>query len=143
MKKSRRERPALEIRARGALLALLVITGGAWRGLYRSASLPGPPLELRCEGHGREVVITSRNTSSRADLDCSPKAAFLLGQTFDLNSATAADLARLPAIGPRTAGAILALRKRQGSIKDFAELNAVTELSPAGRDSLRRYTHLR
>ncbi len=55
----------------------------------------------------------------------------------DLNAATAADLERLPGVGPATAGAILAHRDEQGPFVSVDDLIEVRGIGPAKLEAIR------
>jgi len=56
---------------------------------------------------------------------------------IDLNAATAAQLQRLPSIGPKTAARILAYRQEHGSFETLEELQEVAGIGPRTVEKLR------
>lgn len=59
----------------------------------------------------------------------------------DLNTASAADLERLPRIGPKTAARILAYREANGPFRDVAELTRVRGIGEKTLAQLRPYLY--
>lgn len=57
-------------------------------------------------------------------------------ERLDLNRATAAELERLPRVGPVLAGRIVALRDSLGGFRDVAELERVRGIGPAMLEKL-------
>jgi competence protein ComEA len=61
---------------------------------------------------------------------------------LNLNTATKADLERLPGIGPVLAERIIEFRKKKGGFKRLEELLAVPGISEGKWQALRRYLTL-
>jgi competence protein ComEA len=58
---------------------------------------------------------------------------------LDLNTATAAQLERVPGIGPTTAKAIVYMREKSGRFRRVEDLLAIHGISPAKLDKIRPY----
>ncbi len=104
---------------RGALVVVLVLLIGAGFDFVRlTRSRPAPPAPVP----ERAAVLDTLGAQPIA-----PRLAHLL----DLNRATAAELDRLPGIGPVLAARIVAHREAHGPFRDPAELIAVPGIGPA------------
>jgi len=66
-----------------------------------------------------------------------------LGARLNLNDATAEELALIPGIGPRLAGALVKERGELGRFRSWEEVDAVSGVGPAKLDILKRSTELR
>ena len=58
---------------------------------------------------------------------------------INLNTASAAELQRVPGIGPVTAGKILKMRESYGPFKSVDDLRAIKGIGPKRMEKMRRY----
>ena len=81
------------------------------------ADCPRPALQadvLRCDGQGRPVGARG----------------WLVGQTLDVNVASAVDLRALPGVGPKTAERIVAEREARGPFADVEDVQRTKGIGP-------------
>jgi competence ComEA-like helix-hairpin-helix protein len=82
------------------------------------------------------------STPGPAKMSLGARAAPPADATLDLNAATAAQLERLPGIGPSKAAAILATRQRLGRFGSVDQLNEVKGIGPATLGKLRPFVRV-
>ena len=66
-----------------------------------------------------------------------------LGAKLNLNEASAGELALIPGIGPKLAGALVRARGERGAFRSWDEVNAVTGVGPAKLGLLKEWSELR
>lgn len=102
----------------------------------------GVLLAARPRSTGEWRVDTEREYAS-ADGSAAEEAGWpdslLPGEVIDLNTASAADLERLPGIGAGRAADIVAYRQEHGGFQSVDELTAVKGIGSATLESLRPY----
>lgn len=76
-------------------------------------------------GGGKDVPRSGTTVSSGTGAVQSPPQKESTGARLDLNRATAAELDKLPGIGPSKAEAIVAYREQQGGFRNVAQLKEV------------------
>jgi competence ComEA-like helix-hairpin-helix protein len=86
----------------------------------------GPPAVL-CENPG---MAEGRNAVCDGSGTPLGKRAWLFGQKLDLNTASAASLARIRGVGPSVAEAIVRHREEHGPFTDVSELDDVKGIGP-------------
>lgn len=122
---------AAERRALIMLLGLAVAGHGVRVALMRPGEAPGQVELLAALPPGR----------ASAQLDSARAAGRPLrpGERIDLDRASAADIARLPRVGPRLARAIVADREARGGFGDLAGLDRVPGVGPGLLETIRPY----
>lgn len=122
----------------GARVADLVDAAG---GPAPDADLDRVALAARLVDGQRVAVPRQGEPADVAPVAGAPGTAAAPGSTpvgpVDLNRATAADLERLPGVGPATATAIVAYRDRQGPFRSVDDLTEVPGIGPAKLAALR------
>lgn len=130
----------LSIKEQSALLSivLLIIAGLAFKGCDRhepeSVSVPG-------QGTWRPVAEVEAQPGGQAA--ATPSLALAAGSVqaartgLDLNTATQAELERLPGIGPAKASAIIATRQGLGGFKSVGQLVETPGIGPKTLEKLR------
>jgi competence protein ComEA len=99
---------------------------------------PEPPRPVRVDGGCRLGSAADGPACACGELGAELRLA--LGHPLLLNSASAADLERLPEVGPARAAAIAAERRRGGPFASLAELAArVSGVGPAAVERLEPY----
>jgi competence protein ComEA len=128
---SRWVRPAARILALGAGLALLALIGRSTLAGAEPGSAPAsiPMLSPTPNPSPSANPTPTSMPSLSQSLSPTPE------QPLILNTATADELQRLPGIGPKRADAIVALRQRQGRLRQIEDLLKVKGI---GRATLRR-----
>jgi competence protein ComEA len=115
----------------GLILAGLAIHGWRQRGGEDVVLVPG-------QGRWQKLAELEAGEQARLDMAAIEEALEPIG-TVDLNSATPAELVRLPGIGPVRGRAILELRRRKGGFSSIDELLEVHGIGPATLERLRPY----
>ncbi|HEX2091752.1 MAG TPA: helix-hairpin-helix domain-containing protein, partial [Longimicrobiaceae bacterium] len=121
MRTTRQERMAL-----GVVALLLVMGLGA-----RSLGTAPPPAEWSAAaGEGEHARLLARTGEA---VERGERASRPLGpaERIDPNTATAAELERLPRVGPGLAAKILAWREAHGRFRTLADLDSVPGVGPA------------
>lgn len=108
--------------ALGTLLTVTLLGHGLRVLVMAPAQAPGSFALLA--GPGPADVAAHRARSARAGRPLGP------GETIDLNTATAADLSRVPGLGPRIAQAIVRRRNEAGGFVSVAELDQIAGVGP-------------
>lgn len=125
--------------ARAALtLAVLAALGLGARWLLAPAPSAAPGDVQLAVGHRADSSDLERLADRAARLS-RPLAP---GERIDLNRADAAELARLPRIGPTLAGRIVADRASQGPFRRFEELDRVVGVGPKLLEAIRPHAAL-
>ena len=106
--------------------ALLVGTGLAVTDYYHPSSLEEFQVVPRAVAVPEPVVVPAAADTGRVSL----------------NAATAAQLQRLPGIGPHMAARILEYRREHGEFKELAELQQVRGIGPRTIEKLRPFAVL-
>lgn len=111
-----------------AALALAIVAWWRWPSSEPALDCPNGQVALGPDGVAR----------------CGPGAplpagqALTVGQPLDLNSASAADLALLPGVGPELAKALVDERQRLGRFTSWEQVDAVSGVGPARLETLQR-----
>lgn len=113
---------------RGALVVVLLLGLGSLHDLWNAAR---PRIAPAVPPDHREMAVESRVSAGK------PEPVPDIGRALDLNLATAADLDRLPGIGPVLAGRIVAYRRGHGGFHRVEELLGVTGIGPKLMERLR------
>ena len=123
---TRSERQAL------LFLASVAVLGAGWR-TVRAGTAPEPTAEEREALAAQIAVVDSvRSGSHRKRGKSSSKvSAAAAAEPIDVNSATAAELERLPRIGPALAERIVAYRDSAGPFASIEALEGVRGVGPA------------
>lgn len=125
--------------ARAALtLALLAALGVGARWVLAPAPTAAPG-DVRLAVGRRADSTTLGRTAERAARLARPLAP---GERIDLNGADAAELARLPRIGPALAGRIVADRAARGPFRRFEDLDRVPGVGPKLLEAIRPHAAL-
>jgi competence protein ComEA len=121
--------PTPELRA----LLLLVSLAVAGQGVRYLVTKPGDP------PGGVNLLATSRAESPLAQRDSAMRQARPLaaGEQIDVDIATAAELTRLPKVGPRLAKTIVSNRLAEGPFASLDGLDRVAGIGPALLNTLR------
>jgi competence ComEA-like helix-hairpin-helix protein len=114
--------PPSEVRALLLLLALAVAGQGARYLLSRPGEPPGQIQLLATLSPGSPLA--QRDSAKRQARPIHP------GELIDVDHASAAELARLPKVGPRLAKAIVADREAHGPFHTLAGLDRVSGIGP-------------
>jgi competence ComEA-like helix-hairpin-helix protein len=109
---------------RAILMLLLLAVGG--QGVRYLLGRPGDA------PGGVQILADARPCSSLAHRDSAVQLARPIGagEKIDLDRATAADLARLPKVGPALARAIVSWREAHGAFGSLASLDSVPGIGP-------------
>jgi competence protein ComEA len=106
-------------------LALLAAAGGVLRALRRAEGTDGlPPVAPHLRGGD---LVRQAELSRRAEEMSRP---LLPGEKVDVDRATAAELERLPRVGPELARRIVEDREARGSFGSLAALDRVSGVGP-------------
>lgn len=129
-------RPGVYRLAVGARVADLVDAAG---GPAPDAAVEEVSLAARLADGQRVVVprLGDPTTVPAAPAGTAPAAAGTTTGQLDLNAATAADLDRLPGVGPATATAIVRYREQHGPFTNVEQLGEVPGIGPAKLEALR------
>jgi competence protein ComEA len=119
---------------RGAFVLLALCALGAGWDLWHGAPRPAPPAESLSPA---TTLAPAPAPSAPAGIAPARGVAPQGAELLDLNTATAADLDRLPGIGPVLAGRIVAQRAAHGPFRDPADLLAVRGVGPRLWERLR------
>jgi competence protein ComEA len=126
-----------------ALLAAAIAAGGGWW-LWRWPSA-GPALD--CPVHQVGWVEAEEGSHAACNAPAGtplPAGATLtVGGRLDLNSASAADLALIPGVGPSVAQALIDARGARGGFASWEDVDAVPGVGPARMEALQAATELR
>lgn len=102
----------------------------------------GVLLAVRLRSGGEWLVQTEREDGGGVSVGTEETGwpdSLLPGEVLDLNTASAADLERLPGIGAGRAADIVAYRQEHGGFQSVDELDAVGGIGSATLESLRPY----
>jgi len=125
-----------ETRALGRAAALLLVASAlrwGWQAVGARQVVPPDPDGLP------ELLEESRSAAADARQRARPLEA---GERLDPNGASAAELDRLPGIGPATARAIVALREHEGPFAAPEDLLRVKGVGPKTLDRIRDHLEL-
>ncbi len=116
--------PSREARTILALLALAVAGHGIRMACSGALDPPGE-LGLDVRWKDTTALVRQRERAEKAGRPLAP------GETIDLNSAPAEEIARLPRVGMSLAKRILDDRQQRGPFKDLRDLDRVPGIGPA------------
>jgi competence protein ComEA len=129
-----------EARAAAFITALLLVSGAVrWLDRPEPVTIDAPAVDLAVlEAESRRAQAGAVPAAPAPPRGFEPvrAAATREPETLDLNRATAAELERLPRVGPVLAGRILALRDSLGGFRDVAELERVRGIGPVMLEKL-------
>lgn len=107
----------------------LTAAGGALQdGMLDDVNLASPLKD------GEKVMVTRRNTAPTTPAEAGPEA---VSSTVNINTAGAAELEKLPGVGPSLASRIIDYRKRNGSFSSVEELDNIEGIGPRKLESLK------
>ena len=134
-----------EARAAAFVAALLLVSGAVrWLDRPEPVTIEAAGVDLAAlEAESRRLAAGPAPVEARSEAAGPSRApaATRAGaaeepERLDLNRATAAELERLPRVGPVLAGRIVALRDSLGGFRDVAELERVRGIGPAMLEKL-------
>lgn len=102
------------------LLSLLLCMAFAILVLLNSLAVAGEGVRILARKAEPETLMTGRDDADREPMELLP------GELVDINTATAAQLQKLPGIGEVLAQAIIDYRETEGSFRSIEELTKVT-----------------
>lgn len=106
------------------LSALLFLAFALFSLLFNLNSVPEGSADVRARAGEAEALMTGRDDADREPLELLP------GETVNINTATQAQLQKLPGIGEVLAEAIIEYREANGpfeSIEELTEVNGIGE----------------
>ena len=117
-----------------AVLALTVVALLVMTGHFLAGGIPsGQPWRVETERNDQPGVSVSEE---------GPPPGLLEGETIDLNTASQADLERLPGIGPSRAQDIIKERQENGPFRTVDELARVKGIGKSILEELRPYARV-
>lgn len=116
-----------------ALLAAFVLVCGTW---FAAQTSHPEPYRVSAARRPAAEDLSSDASDNRED---SRPDSLLPGEVIDVNTADIYDLQRLPGIGERRAGDIIAYREAHGPFQTVDELTEVSGIGPGILEGLRDY----
>lgn len=122
-----------ETRAAAFIAGLLLVSGAVrWLDRPEPVRIDARGVDVAAlETESRKLAAGAASPSSGRSNGTAPGKVGASGGRLDLNRATAADLERLPRVGPVLAERIVALRDSLGGFRDVADLDRVRGIGPA------------
>ncbi len=124
------------LKLEGKLFFLTAVMLAFFTGWYLGARSGDAPYKVTTQRNGN---ASAAPTSADPAVTENPAPGLLKGERININTASAADLERLPGIGEKRAADIVAYRKAHGPFRSVEEITNVSGIGEVTLQALRDY----